>query len=170
MAATGEMSASPAMALVFRWFIPFLTGTFGLFLPAGLQLTLFTTAIFTVSQSYLFRQPGFRKYFGMHPLPKKPEPPKAVLDIQAKYKDGAAPSQKPKWGLEAVKHNVMTAYKELNQQKARMEAEFGPQKATGRLSEAEKKRAKAYEEERQRELAKQKFQASKDSKRRGKPE
>ncbi|KAL9126088.1 MAG: hypothetical protein Q9217_004804 [Psora testacea] len=161
---SGEVGAgmSPSTLALFQYIIPLVTGVFSLFFPAALQLTLFITSIFTVSQSYIFRQPGFRKFMNMHPIltPPKKGPPKPIINIKASRKMQAMrPMEQKKTGWAAVKQTMETAVNDLQKKSKEMQGQYVPDAKPARRSEAERKHAKAYEEKRQRELAQRRFES-----------
>ena len=165
MATDGQMSS--ATQAIFKWGIPIITGFFGLFFPAGLQLTLLCTAVFTVTQAYAFRSPLIRRSLGMYPLPKPRTPAmptSTTLNINANVKGknkSAAETKKPKWGLGAVKATFQEAYADLKKKQAEM-AGTSPQSQEGeRRSAAEKRRTKEYEEKFQKEKARAQFHNAK---------
>ena len=162
MATDGQMS--PATAAIFRWTIPGITGVFGLFFPAGLQLTLLSTAVFTVTQAYLFRKPWFRQALGMYPQPKPRTPATTTINVTANIKEKTKATQevkKPKWGLEAVKATFQEAYADIKKKQAEMGGVPQQSQEGKRRSTAEQKRAKAYEERVQKEMARTKLEYSK---------
>ena len=143
--------------VLFQYIIPVVTGLFSLFFPAALQMTLLVTSVFTVSQSYLFRQPGFRRFLNIHPMPEppKPDPTKTVINVRARRKGqtGSEPPEEKKRGWAAVQARLESAYDDLLKKGKEIQGQYVPDEKLERRSAAEKKQAKAYEERRQREIA-----------------
>ena len=163
MASDGAISS--AMQSIFRWGIPIITGVFGLFFPAALQLTLMSTAFFTVAQAYLFRSPSVRALLRMHPFPVRAVAPNPSLDVKANIRGKSGTVQeekKPKWGFEAMKATFVEAFEDLKKKQTEMGGTDISQSAqvNQRRTSAEAKRAKQYEEKLQREKARRKFETS----------
>ncbi|KAL9103830.1 MAG: hypothetical protein Q9163_001150 [Psora crenata] len=160
--ASGDVGSgmSQSTLALFKYIIPVVTAVFSLFFPSALQLTLFTTSIFTVSQSYIFRQPGFRRFMNMHsiPPPPKPDPTNRVINVSARRK-GRSPVQQAekKTGWAAVRQTMETAVSDLKRKGKEMQGQYVADQKSVRRSEVEKKQAKAYEEKRQKELAQGRF-------------
>ena len=135
-----------------------------LFWPGCMQLTFFTTAMMSLSQSWALRQPGVRKYLGIQPLPSpaSASPPKGpYTGTMNTYQRPAKPAPLPekKGVIEGAISDLKGAAGQAVKS-ARTAMSIDPQekkKSQGRTRE-ELRRAQAYEEKRRRELAQEKFE------------
>ena len=111
--------------------------------PAGLQLTFCLTTMVSCLQAYLFKSPWFRHLTGMQPLPNPAPTPR-----RSRYQ---APSNnntpKPPTGLLG---KLKASYSEFEEQYSSRAPDKG---SKDRLTDAEKRHAKSYEQRRQKELA-----------------
>ncbi|KAI9871628.1 MAG: Mitochondrial inner membrane protein oxa1, partial [Pleopsidium flavum] len=82
---TGTMMLSPMMQKLVIYVLPAMSGTFMLFWPGAMQLTFFATSMMSMIQATLFRNPSFRAWVGIYPLP--PHPAKPGVGGSAKPKD-----------------------------------------------------------------------------------
>ncbi|PVH71114.1 hypothetical protein DL98DRAFT_577557 [Cadophora sp. DSE1049] len=71
---TGAMNLSPEMTKAMIWGFPALSLLFTWWLPASVQISFFVSGVLSYIQSSLFRQPWFRSYFKMTPLPARKDP------------------------------------------------------------------------------------------------
>lgn len=161
MATSGEADVSAAMLTIFSYGIPILSLVFGVFFPAGLQLTLFVSAIFTVSQSVAFRMPRVRNFLGMYPVVQAASRKGAAssstnntINVNSRSrKPGAPHPEEKKVGLAAFKQTFRQAYSDITKRMSDMQQQSNPQRSSNRMSPAEKKRAEEYEKKRQKETA-----------------
>ena len=160
---TAAAPMAPLMKNIFVYAFPAMTGSFMLFWPGCLQLTFFTTAIVSLSQSWLLRQPWMRRFLGIQPLPPTPSktPPRGpytgtLNTYQPPTKPAPLP---PKKGIieGAVSDLKGAAGQAMKSAKGMMSSETSQKKTTGRSPE-ELRRARAYEEKRRREIAQEKFE------------
>ena len=159
MASSGEADMSTATITIFSYAIPFLSLAFGVFFPAGLQLTLFVSAIFTVSQSVAFRMPWVRNFLGMYPVVQAASrkgagssPATNTINVNSRTRKPGAPDPgEKKAGFAAFKQTFRQAYSDIKTRMADMQQQSNPQRSSNRLSPAEKKRAEEYEKKRQKE-------------------
>ncbi|PBP23628.1 inner membrane protein OXA1 [Diplocarpon rosae] len=170
----GEMSISnfrPVVHKAMMWGLPTLSIVFTWWLPAALQLSFMVTGILSFVQSTLFRQPWFRNYFSMTPLPRKlpPSTPTQSSPYQGQMRLAAKPmstkelnrrfesSQTPKTGL--IKGVVKEVRSTINGV-----VEAGREQMAGRIERSKAKRAKdeiaAYEARRRREIAAEELEAA----------
>jgi len=127
---------------------PCVTGMFSFLWPAALQLTVFSTGIVTLAQSFLFNSPWARRKLGIHPLPT-PNLHGGKLNLETF-------SEKEKQGVAAtLKTFGDDTKKTMDNMMAGMSTSKKPK---GRLTQAELKHAKDYEAKRQRELAQERFE------------
>ena len=116
--------------------------------PACLQLTFATTACLSATQATLFSKAWFRNLFGIQPLPEK-RAPGSSSHTYPRYQAPSSNTSTPETstglfgGIKSTVSDLMKAAEKQQAQKA----------SKGRLTDAEKRHAKAYEERRQRELA-----------------
>ena len=141
---------------------------FLIFMPAGLQLSVLTGALFSVSQGYILRRAWFREWASIQPLPQKPESPVSNSGTTASSTVNLS-------SMERMKKSIFSPFADLRGATSEM-VEKGrtamghKKKKTVTTSRAtpESKQAQQYEERRQREIAQQRFEAqqAKTSKRR----
>ena len=159
MASSGEADISPATITVFSYGLPIVSLVFGVFFPAGLQLTLFVSAIFTVSQSVAFRMPRVRNFLGMYPVVQAASrkgagssPTSNTINVNSRTRKPGDPDPGEKQvGFAAVKQTFRQAYSDIRTRMADMQQQGNSQRSSNRLSSAEKKRAEEYEKKRQKE-------------------
>lgn len=73
--ATGALSNLPHWAVpIFRYILPLMSTFFMLFWPAAMQLGFAWTSILTLTQTYLFSLPWFRRLLRIHPMPPRTSP------------------------------------------------------------------------------------------------
>ncbi|KAI6717388.1 hypothetical protein JHW43_000044 [Diplocarpon mali] len=92
----GEMAVTnfkPVVHKAMMWGLPTISIIFTWWLPAALQLSFMVTGILSYIQSTLFRQPWFRNYFSMTPLPRKVPP--GTPSQQSPYKGQMRLAAKP---------------------------------------------------------------------------
>lgn len=119
--------------------------------PAGLQLTFFISALISAVQATIFSNASFRNLVGVQPLPA-PVAPKPQPRMYPRYQ---APSSTPSnpGVLNGVFGNVKGAVSNVMKVGEQYMPKSKEQK--GRLTDGEKRHAKAYEEKRQQELARE---------------
>lgn len=140
---------NPVVYKVLLFGIPGITAFFSLFWPLGLQIAMLLNGIFAITQNVLFRQPWFRSLCRIQPTGVIP-----TRDGPQTFNRG------PKPGKEASKNmmeSLKTAYSETLAQGKQILGNKDS-KAVGR-TDAEIKKAKAYEEKMSREAAQRRFEA-----------
>ena len=125
--------------------------------PGGLQLTFFISALISNIQATVFRSGWFRKIVGIQPLPSPAAPkaqsqknPGTMSRYQAPSSNASAPDS-PK----GIFGNVKGAVTELMKLGEKYSPLSRQQASKDRLTAAEKKHAKAYEDRRTREIARE---------------
>ncbi len=123
--------------------------------PGGLQLTFFISALISNIQATLFRNGWFRKMVRIQPLPSPAAPkpqsqkyPGTMNRYQAPSSNASAPAT-PK----GIFGNVKGAVSEIMKLGEKFSPVSRQQAPKDRLTAAEKKHAKAYENRRTREIA-----------------
>ena len=126
-----------------------------IFWPGGLQLTFFISALISNIQATLFRNGWFRKFVGIQPFPSPAAPkpqsqkyPGTISRYQAPSRNASAPDT-PK----GIIGNVKGAISEIKKFGEKVSPVSRQQAQKDRLTDAEKKHAKAYENRRTREIA-----------------
>ena len=154
---------SPLVKNIFVYAFPAMTGGFMLFWPGCLQLTFFTTAMMSLSQSWMLRQPRVRQILGIQPLPPPPSqtPPKGpytgtLNTYQPPTKSAPLPEKKGIIGG-AINDLKGAAGQAMKSAKGMVSSGKNQKKPTGRSPE-ELRRARAYEERRRREIAQERFE------------
>ena len=121
-----------------------------MFWPVGLQIPIFLNGIFAITQNVLFRQPWFRRLCGIQPLG-------VVRTLEGPTSVNRGPkAAKP--GPKGLVDSMKTVYKEAVDQGKRFSGGSAKATAPGR-TDAEIKKAKAYEEKIAREAAQRRFEA-----------
>ena len=154
------------MMKVFLYVVPSLSILCTMSLPSAVQLTFAFTSILSLSQSYLLRHPAVRRWLGIQPIVtpaevkaysqslysgtlsryEPPSPPESTTPPKKGIIDGAFAE------IKGAASQVVKSAKDL---KSSQDAKGGAQ----RLTSEEIRRAKAYEDRRQRELAQERFEA-----------
>ena len=149
--------SSKGVRLVMLYGLPSFTCVFMLFMPACLQITFAFTSIFALAQGRLFRYPPFRKWLNMTPIPLKPKPAGSPYEgILNKYQPPSLESTAKKGIVSGAISEIKGAATGVMQSaKETMES----RKPTTRLTPAELRRAKAYEERRRKEIEQAKYEA-----------
>lgn len=165
----GELGSSATMSTAMQktlvYVFPGMTGAFMLFWPGCMQLTFFTTAMLSLSQSWLMRQPWLRQYFGLQPLPSpstNPPPRTPYTGTMNTYQPPAKTSPLPeKKGIigGAISDIKGAAGQAVTSAKSALAIDQEATKTRGRSS-GELRRAKLYEEKRRREIAQEQFDKS----------
>lgn len=157
---------TPQMQTIMRYVIPVFTTGCMLGMPGSLQITFAFSSCLSLSQMYFLRQPWFRTFLGIQPLPT-PAPPSdpstpSYAGTVTRYQP---PSATPPPAPEGVIGNTISeikgaASKAMDSAKKLGTSVSGDAKSpTRRRTDAELKKASAYEEKRQRELAQEKAEA-----------
>ena len=136
------------MQKFFAYVFPVMGGLFMIWFPAGLQLTFCTTALLASTQAALFSSPRFRNLVGMQPLPKPASP--NPLQYQAPSSASPAAPKAPTGLFGGVK----TALSDYQKKYSHL-APGKVESSKDRLTDAEKRHAKTYEERRQKEIARE---------------
>ena len=156
-----QTTISAPMRTIFQYLLPAVSVTVTYFMPAALQVTFLTTSVLSLFQMYLFRQDWFRDALGVTKM-VPPTPPDAPGSAQTRYPgvmslyqppSPAEPTIPEKKGIVsgAISEIKGAAKQVMTSAKQNVEQQQGA-KPGGRLSAAELKRAKAYEERRKQEL------------------
>ncbi|CZR56575.1 uncharacterized protein PAC_06464 [Phialocephala subalpina] len=89
---TGVSNMQPQVLKAMMWGLPLLSFLFTFWLPAALQWSFFVAGLCSFSQATALRQPWFRNYFNMSPLPKPKSPAdQPPTPYQGKLKIAAKP-------------------------------------------------------------------------------
>lgn len=163
------MVLSPQLQKFMTYGLPVLSGAFMLAWPGAMQLTFFATSVMSLTQATLFRNPSFRQWVGIYPLPSRPVTPAsgAAETPKSSYKgtitvyqppDAAATETPAKKGL---LHGAISEIKGMKTEALKsMQKVVGTTNETGgrrKRTAAELKSARAYEERRRREIAQEKI-------------
>ena len=163
------MVMSPQFQMFMTYGLPALSGLFMLAWPGAMQITFFATSVMSLTQATLFRNPTFRQWVGIYPLPPRPvtpapgatDAPKTSYDgTMTLYQppDAAAPGSPEKKGL---LHGAISEIKGMKTEAIKsMQKVVGTTNETGgrrKRTAAELKSARAYEERRRREIAQDKI-------------
>lgn len=88
---TGVSNMQPEVLKAMMWGLPLLSFVFTFWLPAALQWSFFVAGLCSFAQATALRQPWFRNYFNMSPLPKPKGPDDTPTPYQGKLKIAAKP-------------------------------------------------------------------------------
>lgn len=155
---------TPIMKTLFLYGLPLITTTFMLFWPGALQLTFAFTSLMALAQSNLLRRPAVRKFLNIQPL-RVPVDPSATAyaGVMQKYQPPSAnpsPATRASRGfvggaISDIKGAASQVAKSARSLRDSAETKPGQQRRTAE----QMKRAKAYEEKREKEIAEAKAEA-----------
>ena len=146
------------MRTLFQYLLPAMSTLITLFMPGALQVTFVTTSLASLIQTSLFRQPWFRSTLGI----SKYIPPTPPAASQTRY-PGTMSVYQPPLPVESAQSEkkgvvggaiseIKGAAKQVMSSARRSVEQRQGAKAGGRLTAAELRRAKEYEERRKQEL------------------
>ncbi|KAI9822436.1 MAG: Mitochondrial inner membrane protein oxa1 [Pycnora praestabilis] len=187
---TGTTLLTPQVQKIMTYGLPLFSGLFMLWWPGALQLTFFATSMLSMGQATLLRNPAFRAYMGITPLPPPtpvpssggssstpPTPYAGRLNIAPTYQaptvrssiagSGSGmpePPTRPKGFIGGAVAEMKGTFEEASksaQKYLNMQAS-----EPGKRSAVEIKQAKLYEEKRQREIEQQQLDELEDRKQR----
>ena len=143
------------MRLIMQYVLPAVSGIFMLFWPAAMQISFLTTSLFSLTQSWAFRQPKFRKLLHMTPLakPAKPageSPTYLAPTTMAAAAEGEASRRKGFLG--GAFSEIRGAMGQLRSDANRKLNESEGLGGHSRLTRRELKDARAYERRRRKEI------------------
>lgn len=168
---SGVQTMSPGAQMAFQWGLPALSFAFTVFFPAACQLGFLCHGLIGYSQATLMKDPSFRKYFKMAPLPEpKPAADSATSNYKGAMKRRASPVlsqeelrarlqgshpkslEESKSGISKVMGDPFAAVKKaikpiMDQARERQEKYF-----ENRRLKSERAETKAYETRRRKEL------------------
>ncbi|KAL8717096.1 MAG: hypothetical protein Q9225_005631 [Loekoesia sp. 1 TL-2023] len=155
----GEAGAAanipPLMFKGLQWVLPILSVAFMSFWPAAMQLGFTWTAILSLTQSLAFKQPWFRNFLGIHPLPPpasaRPHTQTKGMVIPTTARTQAQDSDTPTRGLVGSATSKFKNFVEKNQKTP-----------AGGRSKRQIAEAQRYEQKRRKEIQSQKTQAEQD--------
>ncbi len=170
----GTTVLSPQVQKIMTYGLPAMSGLFMLFWPGAMQLTFFATSMMSMIQATMFRNPSFREWVGIYPLPPRPVTPTVGGSAGPKspYEGAITMYQPPNTttpAAEGKKGLLGGAMSEMKGMKT--EAIKSMQKVVGSSGEssgrkkrtaAELKQALAYEERRRREIAEEKTERNRE--------
>ncbi|KAL8772783.1 MAG: hypothetical protein Q9209_002128 [Squamulea sp. 1 TL-2023] len=164
----GELGTSAAMnpnvMRLFQWGMPIASTIFTSFWPAAMQLSFFWTSVMALTQARMFKQPWFRQFWKIHPLPSKDDST-TQRESRTGYKGMVIPttareipqqadvSQDGAFGSAKAKFQAtMTDLQERGQKFVKDSMEKNRKSPTSRRSAAEINEAKKYDEKRRKEI------------------
>lgn len=175
---------SPQVMKIMQVGLPAITLAVTSFMPASVQISFLVSGVLSLFQSTLFRMPGFRSYFKMHPIPAPAEnvtalgPYKGTMNVRAPltqaelnqtYQQGRVTPTAKTTGRENVVKKFVTgtvqgAAKDIKS--TFMDAKTSAKELVGKgkdnLSERQAKTdraaAAAYEERRQKEIQQERYE------------
>ncbi|KAF8846941.1 hypothetical protein BDZ45DRAFT_755435 [Acephala macrosclerotiorum] len=139
---------SPQIFDAIMWGLPLVSILFTFWLPAALQLFFFVSSLLSFGQATLFRQPWFRSYFNMTPLPQ----PKGSGPMPSPYKGNFKVAAKPVLSQAELNSRFQGA----NPGKGVLAK--GRESLKQRDENLDVKERRRYEEKRQEELKKQRWE------------
>lgn len=164
----GEMASAqvmkPAMQMFLVYIIPLISAGCMLPLPAAVQLSFATASSIALLQAHYLRQPWFREYLSIQPLPSTAPPSSApvyqgTITIQAPSTAAPEPPPAPKGIIGGAISDIKGAASQVVKQAQALHKPDEKKRGNQRLTQAELKRAHAYEAQRQREIAQEKLDA-----------
>ena len=153
------------MKRLLKWGFPICSTVFTAWWPAVMQLSFFTTSIMALLQSYLFRQPWFRKFWRIQPLspqnspgaPTGPEPGYRGMVIPTTAREVPREPQTSQGGVFGNVGSKFKANLADLQERSQKFVDKNQTKPTSRRSAAELKEAKRYDEKRRKEMEQSKL-------------
>ena len=134
-------------------------------LPASVQLSFATSSVLTVIQSHYLRQGWVRDYLGIQPTPSPTKPSlesqyKGTMTIQASSTPTVEEQPPaPKGVIGGAISDIKGAASQVMKTARSIQQSEYEKRGNHRLTQAELKRAHAYEAQRQREIAQEKGEA-----------
>ncbi|KAL8905842.1 MAG: hypothetical protein Q9171_006508 [Xanthocarpia ochracea] len=166
---TGSAAAmSPRVKTLLHWGFPICSTVFTSWWPAVMQLSFFATSLMALLQSYLFKEPWFRKFWGIQPL-SPPNSPTAPTGPAPGYRGMVIPTtarevpQEPQTSQGGVFGSAKSKFKATVsdlQERSQNYVDKNQAKPTSRRSAAEIKEAKRYDEKRRKEIEQSKLHSS----------
>lgn len=158
------MTPSAGMNLFLIYGIPTFSLAIMSQLPAAVQLSFAATSVLTLAQSQSLRQPWLREFLGIQPLPKpkslSPESTyKGTMTIQPIPPAISEQPPAPKGIIGGAISDIKGAASQVVKTARSFTNSEDVKKGNQRLTQAELKRAHAYETQRQREIAEEKLNA-----------
>lgn len=150
----GSGSMNPSTLKTVAIVIPTLTTLVSSFWPAGLQLGIAWGSLIALTQAWLFRRLWFRDFFRMQRFPPRPAADSKPTDYKGTLNTGEQPPTEKKPFLTSLKD----AYNDIVKQGQALANKKDAAARPGR-TQAELKKAKAYEEKKTREAAQRRFEA-----------
>lgn len=142
---------NPTAYKFFCYVLPLATGSLATLWPVGLQIPILLNGILACSQNILFRQLWFRRLCRIQPL--------GVMRTAEEGPTSVNRGPKPaKPGPKGFRDSMKKVYTEAIEQGKKLTGGDAKDKAA-RRTEAEYKKAKAYEEKIAREAAQRRFEA-----------
>ncbi|KAL8914560.1 MAG: hypothetical protein Q9172_007061, partial [Xanthocarpia lactea] len=156
---------NPTMKRLLKWVFPICSTVFTAWWPAVMQLSFFTTSIMALLQSYLFKQPWFRKFWRIQPLspqnspgaPTGPEPGYRGMVIPTTAREVPQESETSQGGVFGSVGSKFKANLANLQERGQKYVDKTQAKPTSRRSAAETKEAKRYDEKRRKEIEQSKL-------------
>ncbi|KAI4171674.1 MAG: hypothetical protein LQ343_004067 [Gyalolechia ehrenbergii] len=155
----GTNTLPPAMMAGMKWGMPVLSVTFMSFWPAAMQFVFAWTSILALFQSIAFRQPWFRRFLGIHPMPSPtgagPQTGTKGMVIETTARVQPQMPDAPAQGLVDSARSKLRNFVEMNQESPSVG------RSKGQMAEAQR-----YEEKRRREIKQEKYEAEQERHRR----
>lgn len=138
------------MVTAMQWGMPLLSMIFTSFMPAAVQLSFLVSSSFSFGQATLFRNPKFRSWANMTPIPTQNlSIPQSTLRMREVPGAGGEATPGKRFSLDGSLGNVMDGFQSAKKGVVDMAKE---RRAKSDDASA-KARAAAYEERRKREIA-----------------
>lgn len=139
------------MVTAMQWGMPGLSLIFTSFMPAAVQLSFLASSSISFGQATLFRNPQFRSWANMTPLPSQNPSPSSENTLRMKEVTGTEGETKPtkRYSLDGSLGNVMDGFQSAKKGVVNMAKE----RRAKQDDASAKARAEAYEQKRQREVA-----------------
>lgn len=161
---------SPTMRNGFLYVLPLVSAGFMLTLPSAVQISFAFSSMLALAQTLQFRQPWFRKFANLQPLPKPTEPNASEATYAGKMTIDVSPSEAlepssppgPKGYIAGAVADIKGAASQIIKSARNLLETEDKNAPKQRRSPAELKRALAYEETRRREIEQEKLEASQE--------
>lgn len=152
---------NPTLVKFMTYGMPLLSFICSAFLPASVQLSFAASTVLGSLQAHILRQRRFRDYLGIQPLPSTTDsasksPYKGTITIQPSSVTAAEQPPAPKGIIGGAIADIKGAASQVMKQARELQQAGDAKRGNQRLTQAELKRAQAYEAQKQREIAQEK--------------
>lgn len=151
------------MRTFMTYVLPTMTVGFSCVLPASVQLSFTASTALSLLQMHYLRQNRVREYLGIHPFPSANSPSvspyKGTITVRATVTPTIEQPPAPKGIIGGAISDIKGAASQVMKRARSLQEGKDEKIGSQRLTQAEFKRAHAYEAQRRREIAQEKLEA-----------